>query len=242
MRDQHRSAQIIVSDIRGSSRHEGIKQAALARDLRARFDEAASSIGLEIPPGDRMDRGDGEAIVIRTDIDPTFLVAELCRSFVIALEAFDRSRHRTAELRVRMALHQGPITGSPGRWDGVAIVHAQRILDARRLRQSLEDTPQGLLAVGISDSLHEATVKEKLHGLDPADWDRFEIPAGDKGTGIRAWLQVDGRFPPAARSAVDHSARPDPETGTHQAISFGDQSPVASSDRGDTNQTVSYGG
>lgn len=241
MSDNHHDASIICTDIVESSRYEGVRQAALARDLRRTFDQACNEIGLSLDIGDRMDRGDSEVIVVRTGLSPAHLVAGLCREFGGALQQFNRHLDAGARLRIRMAIHRGVVVGGAGRWDGHAVVDANRILNARRLRDALADSPTASLAVGISDAVHAVTVRERLLGLDPVAWSPFEISKSEKGGGIRAWAQVDGRFPPPARTVASPEPPVERDVPGVQVMSSGPNSPNAGSSHGNVQQNVTYG-
>lgn len=201
---------IIALDIESSSARVGISQARLHQALRTIFDQACTEIKLKVPEGDRADRGDGDVIVVRAPVEVARLVADLSREFTGALDQFNRDRSENARLRIRMAIHRGPVWGHPGRWDGHAIVDTGRILDSQTSRELLKGQRGAAVVLSISQVIFDAAVREQQRFLDPADWTPFELGESEKGTGLRAWGRLLGAGT-AAASTIPAAAPSGPQ-------------------------------
>lgn len=194
---EYHDVPVIALDIEASSRHPGLEQGAMHRELRRLFDSACAEVQLTVDEGDRADRGDGDNIVVRSGFPVERLVADLARELAGALDQLNRGRNEAGRLRIRMAVHRGPVWGKPGRWDGHAVVDARRILDAAVPRSLLANHPSAAMVMTTSQAVFDGTVRERLRHLDPALWTPFEVGDLEKGAGIRGWSRLLGQGAPA---------------------------------------------
>lgn len=224
---------VVAMDIKDSSRHEGAGQADLYASLQELFDAACTEVGLEIDSADRADRGDGNVIVIRSGFPLAKLVADLAREFAGQLDQFNRNRSDDARLRVRMAVQRGPVTGNPGRWDGHAVVDAVRIMESETVKALLTEHRDVALALGISQTVYDSTVRERLRHLDPDRWAAFGLGGTEKGAGLRAWARLLGNGSPnttVAPVAAPPPPRPQPVSGVGNRTIGQATGPVAMGD------------
>lgn len=135
------------------------------------------------------DRGDGVLVIVPPEI-PTRAVADP----LLVLLAADLRRHNgqagdAVRIRLRAALHVGPVTADAEGLNSDAIIHAARMLDAPPLREALAASDADL-AFMTSDHVFDTVLKNDRGLLDP----RLFTPVSfrSKESQISAWMYVAG--------------------------------------------------
>jgi hypothetical protein len=208
-----RNCTILYTDVAGfsaSCRDEADRQ--VVRDrlytmLRAAFERS----GVSWAACYHEDRGDGALVIVPPEI-PTRAVADP----LLALLAAELRRHnrRAAEpvrVRMRAALHLGPVTRDAEGLNGDALIHAARLLDAPPLRDALRASGADL-ALMASRHVFETALSSDTGLLDPAAFTQVSFRV--KESQITAWMHVVGHPaavepapPPAAETAPSHVTR-----------------------------------
>ncbi|WP_242908515.1 hypothetical protein [Actinomadura terrae] len=159
-------------DIEGFSRLETLQQVWAQRALRAALDAAAHAAGLDRHRWSIQVTGDGELAVLPPGIDGPSLVADYPHELADALATVNRTRHLTTpastpRLRVRLALHHGPVADGHLGPAGSAPIVISRLLDLDALRAELSRQEDEDLALIISPALYDDVVRSRFRGLDP---------------------------------------------------------------------------
>jgi len=193
-------ATVFTLDAVGYSKRGMLVQLAVRDGLRQIVATALSRAGIPQEASQRQDRGDGYLGVISAAIPKAVIVADLVRELEIALRAYNRTRDEQGRIRLRVAIHEGDVLSDSTGWAGDAVVVGARLVDAQAVRDALAGDPDADLAVILSSEIFDATVRERLLGLDPGLFQRVEVSSA-KFSG-HAWLTVPGRSPDlAGRSA-----------------------------------------
>ncbi|MFC9971287.1 hypothetical protein ACFVH6_10380 [Spirillospora sp. NPDC127200] len=162
-------------DLERYSRLAPQEQLTAQVDLRRLLDGCARRTGLGPDGWYRQVGGDGELVVLPADSDVLRAVGPFTRELEGALA--DRNRHRTAapRLRMRMALHHGPLIEGPLGPAGDAPIVVSRLLDSAPLRRHLSEHPERDLALVVSDSLYRDVVQSGFCELNPATFSALEV-------------------------------------------------------------------
>ncbi|WP_067831960.1 hypothetical protein [Actinomadura kijaniata] len=176
---------LLAVDIQGYGQRDTRQQLETQRQLNRLLDEAAATAGLDRALWRKQVGGDGELSVLPGETDPAS-VGDLVLALEAGLETLNRSR--PLRLRLRLALHHGPLAEGPFGPSGDAPVVVQRLLDAGPLRRLLADDPGRDLAVVVSDSLYADVIRTGFSALPPNGFQPIRITA--KGTVFQGHLLV----------------------------------------------------
>lgn len=161
---------VLAIDVQGYSSRPASGQLEVQRDLCAAMERAAAATRLNRRDWYRQCAGDGELAVLPDGID----LAHVVGRFPLALERFlgevNGSRGRGRRLRVRMAIHHGTLVLGPDASFGPAgdaPIVASRLLDARPLRQMLDERTDRDVALAVSVPVYEGVVSTGLCALPP---------------------------------------------------------------------------
>jgi hypothetical protein len=153
------------------------------------------------------DRGDGVLVIVPPEV-PTRAVADP----LLVLLAAELRRHNgqfgeAVRIRLRAALHVGPVTRDAEGLNGDAIIHTARMLDAPPLRDALTASDADL-AFMTSSHVFDTVLKNDRGLLDPGMFTPVSFRL--KESQIAAWMYVAG--PRTAvrevRPTVPSEARP----------------------------------
>ncbi|MPZ85162.1 MAG: hypothetical protein GEV28_34165 [Actinophytocola sp.] len=171
---------VIAVDIEAFSKLGVLEQAAAQVLLAQVLDEAASAAGLDREDWYRQPRGDGELAVLPGHVDVAWVMARFIHHLAHALDRLPSDSRPHANLRLRVAMHHGPLTAGQFGPVGTAPIVACRLLDARQTKAALAADPGCRLVLVISRQLFQDVVATRFHGLLP---ERFRpIRALIKGT------------------------------------------------------------
>ncbi|MFJ7101896.1 nucleotidyl cyclase domain-containing protein [Streptomyces albogriseolus] len=146
------------------------------------------------------DRGDGVLVVIPPD--PALPMGTLFTDVLPRLEDGLGSRRRSDPLlRLRIAVHAGPVHRDRHGFAGHAVNHVFRLCDGAPLRQALDEAVSDTAAL-VSDTVHDAVIRAGLPGVEPAAFHPVTVQV--KETRARAYLHVPGdpACAPADRQGV----------------------------------------
>jgi class 3 adenylate cyclase len=162
-------------DIEGFSQRSAAQQAKLHDDLEHAMSKASANVGLDRGSWDRQPRGDGELSVLPDGSDGLCLVADYPRSLVSVLAEINRPADRWSRLRVRMAIHHGPV--HPARFGpvGEGPITVCRLLDAQVLRQMLRQRSDLDIVLIVSAAAYDEIIQSRFRGLDPRMLHRTSI-------------------------------------------------------------------
>lgn len=168
---------VVAVDVEGYSKLDALDQSLVQSRLSDVLDLAAHNAGLDRAHWYRQVRGDGELAVLPTDADAARVVAHFTEQLAAAL-----SDLRTAgtPLRMRVAMHCGPLTAGAFGLVGDAPIVTCRLLDAEVVRDELAGADADLVLV-ISERLFVDVVLTRFHDLDAS---RFR-PTAFEVKGVR---------------------------------------------------------
>jgi hypothetical protein len=208
----HRS--ILVIDIEKST--HALRTNPVKEELRDRIysflQAALDSAGIGIEHCDPFeDRGDGMLALIHPvdDIPKTYLLGRLIPELTRLLSEYNLGL-RPADLprlglRLRAVIHAGEIHRDDNGYFGEALDVACRLLDARRLKKSLQESPAPLVLV-VSEEIYWGLVKHEYDGIR-MDTFRPEVRVQVAGRRRQGWVHFPGEAdgPAGARRACTDS-------------------------------------
>ncbi|MFJ9860178.1 adenylate/guanylate cyclase [Streptomyces albogriseolus] len=157
------------------------------------------------------DRGDGVLVVIPPD--PALPMGTLFTDVLPRLEDGLGSRRRSDPLlRLRIAVHAGPVHRDRHGFAGHAVNHVFRLCDGAPLRQALDEAVSDTAAL-VSDTVHDAVIRAGLPGVEPAAFHPVTIQV--KETRARAYLHVPGD--PACALRIARESEPAARDGRDDA-------------------------
>lgn len=162
------------------------------------------------------DRGDGVIVVLPPAYDAARLAHPLPDHLRGALRRHNELAAEHARMRLRIALHSGPLESDPQGIVGTSVNHVNRLLDAPSFKEALAAVPADL-GVLASDEFYREVIREGRGAIDPTEFRPIEVRL--KETETTAWLSVRTARPPeASGDAANAPARvgPLPASGTGQ--------------------------
>ncbi|MFI0449799.1 Crp/Fnr family transcriptional regulator [Actinomadura sp. 6N118] len=126
-----------------------------------------------------------ELLVVAPPSIATTRVIEALGVLYTVLKAYHRRSAPAVQVRLRAAVHVGPLTTNDGEPGGDPLIHSARLLDAGVLRRSMAET-EALLGVLASTYVYENVIKN----MD-ADGYR-QVRARVKETQLVAWMRLSG--------------------------------------------------
>jgi class 3 adenylate cyclase len=128
---------VVAVDVERYSNRDTVQQYGVQEDLNRVLGEAATRAGFDRSCWDTQVSGDGEMAVLPERTDLPRMVADFTRELDTALRALNHVRIPEARLRLRVAMHYGPVAPARLGFAGTAAVLVGRLLDSPLLRQAL---------------------------------------------------------------------------------------------------------
>jgi hypothetical protein len=186
---------ILVVDAKGFSRISGADQGRLNAEIQGTLEAAFTRAGLGAEWNARrfpIHTGDGYVVVLPARVLP-HLLHPLLRDLQGVLEERDSRRlARTPPLRLRAAVHVGPLPDSGQLGDGVcqAMTETHRLVDSDELRRILDSTDESVtfLAAVVSQRAYHDAVEGGYAALPASEF--LDITARAKNFEERAHLHV----------------------------------------------------
>jgi hypothetical protein len=165
--DTLRYGHVVAVDIEGFSKLGVLEQQAAQALLARVLSQAAKAADLARADWYRQPTGDGELAVLPESIDVAWVIANFTHHLVRALRRLRASSRTHPKLRLRMAMHHGPLTEGAFGPVGSAMIVTCRLLDARPAKAALAAEPTCDLVLVVSRQLYEDIVVTGFHGLAP---------------------------------------------------------------------------
>jgi hypothetical protein len=173
---------VVAVDITGFSALGVLEQSASQTLLGELLDDAASAVGVDRWRC-RQPRGDGELAVLPADTDVASIVGDWTHHLVGALRSANSAHPR---MRIRVAMHHGPLTAGRFGPVGEGPIVASRLLDAQPTRAALATDPSSDLVLVVSRQLYLDVVVTGFRGIAA---DRFRpMSARIKGRNYTGFL------------------------------------------------------
>lgn len=164
------------------------RQSETQHDLPRLLDRAARGAGLDRSEWQIQQKGDEQLAVRPLDGTEPRLVDDFVRHLAAELREFNAQRVPEARMRLRGAIHQGPVELAGNGFAGTAVVVTARLLNSRPLYDALAAHPAADLAVLLSDDVFRSTVAGGHTTLSVSDFERVAVEV--KEYEATAWLRV----------------------------------------------------
>ncbi|WP_147312160.1 hypothetical protein [Thermomonospora umbrina] len=164
-------------------------QVAVRRVLYQVLREAWEGAGLSWADALREDRGDGVLLIASPAEPPGTLIDPLLELIRLRLNRHNRLSSPAAQIRLRAALHLGPVHRDQHGVTGTAVTHMFRLLNAPQLRTALEE-PDTDLAFIASQQVFDHIIR--THGsMGPESY--LPVECRVKETLAPAWITIPTR-------------------------------------------------
>lgn len=154
---------LFTVDIEDYSSRNDAEQRTLQSALGRMLDDAADTARLDRHAWHRQDGGDGVYVILPRGADVGRLMNEFVRELDADLGAYNRRRAEEtwSRLRVRMAVHVGPVylDGAMG-WPGRHAVQPARLRDSEPLRAAMRALPHADLGVIVSSEIYRDYISQ----------------------------------------------------------------------------------
>ena len=192
---------IFLTDIAGfgNPQRDDHDRAALRSALLRLVTDAFTESGLPWRQCRHQDRGDGLLTIVPPTLSTTLLVDPLLPALSKRLRQYNREDDDPVRMRLRCAVHVGPVQADGTGFPNISVIHAARMLDSQPLRCSLATTDTDL-AVMVSGYVYETVVQHLRGPVISGDWRRSRYRA--KGVPITSWMYLT-RPAPSADQQLD---------------------------------------
>jgi class 3 adenylate cyclase len=178
---------IVYVDVEGfaSPERTNADQSAVRGGLYHALEEAFTASGVPWHECYHEDRGDGALILVPPEVPKHILVTDVPSALAVALSEHNRTHHRQAHIRLRMAIHAGEVLSDQYGVAGVAINLTARLLEAKPLKRALRRS-SGVVALIASAWFFEEVIRHHPAGF-PGAYRRARVSV--KQTKAIAWIR-----------------------------------------------------
>lgn len=145
------------------------------------------------------DRGDGILLIVPPRVPTSSIVDRILDNLATVLRRYNSTAALATRIQMRIALHVGPVVSDAHGVDGLAIIHAARLLDDPALRRHIAETGADLGFI-TSAFVYDTIIQPNLGHVDPAVYRQLKCQVKDLN--LDAWMylaQTSGEIqPPAA--------------------------------------------
>jgi class 3 adenylate cyclase len=157
---------VLAIDVEKYSARNAWQQFVVQRDLRAVIDSAAKAAMVNLEDSYQQPGGDGELVVLPDDVDMPRLVEVFPRRLGQRLRELNDGWPLQERLRVRLAIHYGTLSWGPFGPAGDAPIEADRLLNAKSVKQFLALRQDLDVALVVSNSVYRDVVLTGFCALD----------------------------------------------------------------------------
>jgi hypothetical protein len=170
-----------------SSRSE-VDQQEVQRGIVAVAGSAARAAGLYRGDWVTQDTGDGELAVLPASEPEIVVVDRYVRELEAELRRYNGRLRPESRLRLRVAMHFGPLSPAELGHAGPTPIAVARLVDSSPLRAALSEADQANLALMLSDRVYTDTVASRVTTWRPEEFRRVQVH--HKEFAEQAWLWV----------------------------------------------------
>ncbi|KQX56300.1 hypothetical protein ASE09_26925 [Streptomyces sp. Root66D1] len=197
---------VVSVDIRGSGRLDQQAKIGARRAMYEILETAFDAIGVPVAQVHLEDRGDGVLAALDPAVPPVTVVGVWLEEIHQGLRAHNRGR--AEPLRLRIALHSGPVAHDGRGLVGRAVDLTCRLCDSEPARGVLDaDASVGLVLV-VSDVLYRTVVVEGGRFVEQESY--ASHPVRFKETDETAWFHVPRRSRPPLPEPATRAEAPVP--------------------------------
>ncbi|WP_347403640.1 hypothetical protein [Solwaraspora sp. WMMD406] len=198
---------LIAVDMESYSRRDNVLQHRAQLAFQEVMTTACGELGFDRANWQVQQGGDGELAILPQGTSERAVLARLTPVFDRLLRETNRGLSSEARIRLRVAVHEGPVhlNGANG-FPSEAVVTVCRLVDSPQLKAALRQFPQAAVALIVSDRLYQDIVRQ-YQDLRPDHFQRVTARIADKDFEAAAWIYVPGEsLAPASAQpeALDH--------------------------------------
>lgn len=186
----YRRRLLISVDARGYGTQNDRGQFKFQAALIDLLDRAADRVGLDRQQWLRQPAGDGELSVLPDSADESTVIDGFVSELAFLLDDHNHDLVERARLRLRMAIHHGPVSPAAAGFAGQGVVVVSRIADSDALRSVLSAAPEANLVLALTTRIFDETVAQQTTRLRVRDC-RL-LPIANKAFTDEAWVYVPG--------------------------------------------------
>jgi hypothetical protein len=136
------------------------------------------------------DRGDGVLIIVPPDIPTPRLIDPLAGHVHAGLRRHNKMASIVAQIRLRMAVHAGPVYRDKHGVSGQAVLRLFRLLEAPVFK-CVFATNGATFGLIVSEYVYDTVVRHGLGLIDPDTYSELQVRS--KETETQAWLHLPSR-------------------------------------------------
>lgn len=201
---------VIVSlDMEHYSKKDGPGQFRGQGAFREILDEASNNSGLDIRRWETEVAGDSVLAVLPVDVAESLVVGDLAGHLEGLLRDHNNGRDEHGRIRLRMAVHEGPVLHAANGWSGDAVNFTCRLRDADALRAAHKALPDAPLALIVSERIYEDIVAPRYGRVRSDRFRQVPVSVAGKDFAATAWITIPGED--MGRIAPDMPSAPAPQ-------------------------------
>ena len=181
---------IIDFDVSGSGRKDEQLLLKMRADLRDMLTEVLKHIGVAFDDLPYENLGDGFRLILPPSISLTKVLRHIIQELDYQLRSHRKAASDLAQLRLRMAVHQGNVYRDAGGLGGAALKDVARLLNAAPVKAALVAQPDANLVLVVSEDVYNDVIR---HGWGP-NRDAFQkvrITEKElKQQNVAAWIYI----------------------------------------------------
>lgn len=187
---------VVSFDVKGFSARNTRQQERLKLDLDRILTAAADAAGLDRGEWKRQPAGDGELAILPASVNLLLLVRRFTGELDTLLTDHNEEHSEQNRIRLRVAMHIGPVTSDAGFGPGgQALIDVSRLLDSEPVRTALTQARAANLALIVSDAVFRQVVVTELDGIRPAQFRRVLVDLPAKQFRQDAYIYIPGYQP-----------------------------------------------
>jgi class 3 adenylate cyclase len=208
----------MIADVEKYSRRSSDLQREAQADFVGALDASAREAGLRRDSWHRQASGDGELAIFPPEIREAAVLSAFLRALDRHLRRLNTKLQPQAKVRVRLAVHQGPIyLDAANGYAGTAVNDTARLADAPVLKAALRAFPGAAVACIVSRGVYEDVVAEGYDGIRADRFRRVRVRLPDKEFDADAWITVVDEdvhgMPDPGADGAERLPEPEPEPG-----------------------------
>ncbi|MEU4553813.1 hypothetical protein [Micromonospora violae] len=202
---------IMFVDMESYSRHDDAGQVDAQMNFGPLMRRSAEQCGLDRDGWEIQPSGDGELALFPLGTPEPRLVADLVPAMDRILRDHNRSAGAHAQVRMRVAFHQGLVTRTENGYAGSAVVAAARLVEAPELKAALVSFPAAAVAMIVSSTIYRDVVSQSYSGIRKERYGRVSVRV--KSFDDEAWIFIPDENVNAATITSADASIPAPRPG-----------------------------
>ncbi|GAA2038672.1 hypothetical protein GCM10009839_45370 [Catenulispora yoronensis] len=213
---------LLLVDAKGYGAGSQIRQREFQEAIPRLVNAAAHAAALRYADWEIQAQGDALFAVLPEGTSEPALVDTFTRALEAGLRNYNESRLVEAWLRLRVAIHYGPVSGGDLGFVGPGPVELARVNGCEALRTALAEAPEAHLAVGVTAPIYGDVIRPGYTTLRPVQFRQAEVVEKEYRGAAWIWVPHAAGTPDAGSSS---SPSPSPA-----ALPPGNSGAAASSD------------